>query len=141
MKDVQKYYQLAIEASKIIEWLPEVILSQWQVETAHFTSNNFLKNNNIAGQTWQTYMPLSIKGSARPKGEGGFYIKYANPVDGYVNFIEKNPRYSKVKNFKTAEEQFKEIAKQGWATAPNYAKTLLSVHNSNIKKGIYKIDK
>ncbi|XRG80044.1 hypothetical protein V5E38_06990 [Rossellomorea sp. GAMAL-10_SWC] len=50
MSNTIKYFQYAQEVSKKIGWLPEVIYTQWQVETAHFTSKNFKKNNNIAGQ-------------------------------------------------------------------------------------------
>lgn len=52
-----------------------------------------MNNNNIAGQTWQPYMSEVLRGSARPKVEGGYYIKYADPVIGYVDFIQTNGRY------------------------------------------------
>jgi len=133
-----KYFQYAQEVSKKIGWLPEVIYTQWQVETAHFTSKNFKKNNNIAGQTWYPGLPLSSRGTARPKNEGGYYIKYNDPVQGYVDFILNNPRYSKVKTYKTANEQFEAIAAAGWAADPNYADVLISVNNANIKNGLYK---
>jgi len=133
-----KYLLLAQEASKKIGWLPEVIFTQWQVETAHFTSNNFKKNNNIAGQTWTSGLPVSSKGTARPASEGGYYIKYNDPVQGYVDFILNNPRYSRIKQFQTAEGQFKEIACAGWAVAPNYAEVLISVYHSNLKNGVFK---
>ncbi|QKE72719.1 hypothetical protein HPK19_07805 [Arthrobacter citreus] len=138
MSNTVKYFQLAQEVSKRIGWLTEVIYTQWQVETAHFTSNNFKKNNNIAGQTWYPGLPISMRGTARPKSEGGYYIKYDDPVQGYVDFILSNPRYSKVKTFKTADEQFKAIADAGWAADPNYADLLISVNNANIKNGLYK---
>ncbi|WP_088041056.1 glucosaminidase domain-containing protein [Bacillus sp. EAC] len=138
MSNTVKYLLLAQEASNKIGWLPEVIFTQWQVETAHFTSNNFKKNNNIAGQTWTSGLPKSSRGTARPFSEGGYYIKYNDPVQGYVDFILNNPRYSKVKQFPTAEGQFKEIARAGWAVAPNYAEVLISVYHSNIKNGVFK---
>ncbi|WP_235822208.1 glucosaminidase domain-containing protein [Gottfriedia luciferensis] len=138
MSNTVKYFQLAQEVSKKIGWLPEVIYTQWQVETAHFTSKNFKKNNNIAGQTWYPGLPQSSKGTARPKSEGGYYIKYDDPITGYVDFILSNPRYSKVKTYKTANAQFKAIAAAGWAASPNYADVLISVNNANIRNGLYK---
>jgi murein L,D-transpeptidase YcbB/YkuD len=142
----QIYYLLAIGASKKVGWLPEVIFTQWQVETGHFTSNNFIKNNNIAGQTWTSNLPLSERGSARPKSEGGYYIKYDNPIDGYVNFILNNPRYNKVKTFNTPKDQFREIAYAGWAgntqnDYENYYNLLYAVYQSNLKKGLFIADK
>jgi len=131
----------AKKAAKLIGWFPEVVLTQWMVETGHFKSNNFKKNNNIAGQTWHEGLPESMKGTARPKEEGGYYIKYKDAVDGYVDFVLKNRRYRKVKDGNTVEEQFKLIKQAGWAVDPNYVDTLMSVHLSNIKKDNYHTDK
>lgn len=53
----------------------------------------------------------------------------------HVNFFLKNPRYSKallVKN--NPEKFFEEIAKAGYATAPDYAKQLKAVMQSVIKR-------
>ena len=136
MTDLNYWYKKAIEASEQTGWLPEVIFTQWQVETAHFTSDNFKKNNNLAGQTWYERSKYP-KGTARPKKEGGYYIKYPDAVAGYVDFINNSNRYSKVKTKKTAEAQFKEIARAGWATDKNYADTLIAVHNANMRKGNY----
>ena len=134
------YWEKAKRAALLVHWFPEVILTQWMVETAHFTSNNFKKNNNIAGQTWHKGIPEKMKGSARPRGEGGYYIKYDDPIIGYCDFILKNPRYKDVKNAKSIEDQFKRIAAAGWAADPHYADTLISVHHSNIKKDNYHTD-
>lgn len=146
MSEETKFYKLAIEASKKTGWFPEVIFTQWQVETGHFKSENLRKNNNIAGQTWAKGIHSeSMKGSPRPKAEGGFYIKYSDPVQGYVDFIKKSKRFAKVKDKNCIEEQFKAIAYGGWAgTNQNdykrYFELLLSVHKSNIKKGNYQAD-
>ena len=136
MTDLNYWYKKAIEASEQTGWLPEVIFTQWQVETAHFTSDNFKKNNNLAGQTWYERSKYP-KGTARPKKEGGYYIKYPDAVAGYVDFINNSNRYSKVKTMQTAEAQLEEIARAGWATDKNYADTLIAVHNANMRKGNY----
>jgi hypothetical protein len=139
MANEAKYWILANKAAKAIGWLPETIFTQWAWETAHFTSANLLKNNNIAGQTWTKANPMSIRGTARPANEGGYYIKYSDAAQGYVDFIKKNHRYDGVKNAKTVEAQIDAIAKAGWAADKNYAVGLKSLHQSNIKHGYYKL--
>ena len=124
MRDKSYWWAEAKKAGAIVGWFPTVILAQWQVETGNFSSSNFVNNNNIAGQTWREYMPEFMKGTARPTAEGGYYIKYDDAVDGYVDFIKKNPRYSNVCTMKTEEAQIREIAARGWAVDPMYADTL-----------------
>lgn len=133
-KTEEDYWQLAQQAAEIIHWDPYLILSQWQLETGHFTSNNFIQNNNIAGQTWFEGDPEEMKGTPRPSSEGRYYIKYKDPVEGYVQFIQENPRYNHVKEKPTAEEQAKEIKRAGWATDPVYAESLISLIAKNRAK-------
>jgi hypothetical protein len=129
------WWEKAKEASAIISWFPTVILCQWQLETGNFKSANLLNNNNIAGQTWQPYMGEAMKGTARPANEGGYYIRYADPVDGYVDFIQKNPRYSHVKDASTEEDQIRAIAAAGWAADLEYADKLIDILNGNKAQG------
>jgi hypothetical protein len=139
MANEAKYWILANKAAKQLGWLAETIFTQWSWETAHFTSANLLNNNNIAGQTWTSANPTSMRGTARAEKEGGYYIKYADPVQGYVDFIKKNHRYDGVKNAKSVEAQIDAIAKAGWATDPHYAAGLKSLHQYNIQHGYYKL--
>lgn len=136
MANEAKFWILANQAAKETGWKAETIFTQWQWETAHFTSSNLRNNNNIAGQTWYAGCGLP-KGSARPKNEGGFYIKYSDAAQGYVEFIKKNHRYDDVKLGKTVEEQIDRIAANGWAADKNYAKGLKSVHHANLEKKVY----
>lgn len=139
MANEAKYWILANQAAKELGWLPETIFSQWTWETAHFTSPNLQNNNNIAGQTWYPGCGHD-KGTARPAKEGGYYIKYADAAQGYVEFIKRNiGRYGNVSKQKTVEGQIDQIAKDGWAADKNYANGLKSVHQSNIKKGFYNL--
>ncbi|MBA2943227.1 glucosaminidase domain-containing protein [Paenibacillus sp. CGMCC 1.16610] len=134
-QDISYWWGRAKEASLQVNWLPTVILAQWQLETGHFQSFNFINNNNIAGQTWQSYMPLSMKGTPRPSAEGGFYIRYDDPVIGYVDFIQKNGRYANVKIFETEQGQINEIAARGWAADTEYAEKLMNRLLSNRLQG------
>lgn len=53
----------------------------------------------------------------------------------HVNFFLKNPRYAKALKFKNVPEIFfDEIAKAGYATAPDYAEQLKQVMKSVIKR-------
>lgn len=132
---IDYWWGKAKEASTIIGWFPTVILAQWQHETGHFTSSNFLNNNNIAGQTWRSYMHESMRGTARPAAEGGYYIRYDDPVTGYVDFIQKNGRYANVKLMGTEEQQIQEIAASGWAVDKKYAEKLIARLNGNKLQG------
>ncbi|PGK51556.1 hypothetical protein CN918_27580 [Priestia megaterium] len=127
------YWAYANVAAQQTGWSALFIYSQWQIESAHFTSPNFRNNNNLAGQTWHPGSKYP-KGTARPKSEGGYYIKYPSPVEGYVDFVNSNQRYKHVKEKKTPEEQAKEIAAQGWAANPNYYRDLVIMIKQNRKK-------
>jgi len=67
-----------------------------------------------------------------------WFRKYDTASEGFADhtdFFIKNPRYAKallVKN--NPKEFFEEIAKAGYATAPDYAEQLKSVMNSVIKR-------
>lgn len=128
------YWAFAQRAAKETGWDPVFIYSQWQHETADFTSNVFRKNNNLAGQTWNQNMPASIKGTARPAAEGGHYIRYKDPVEGYVDFVQNNPRYRYVKEKMSAEEQAIEVKRAGWAVDERYAEKLIAKISENRKK-------
>ncbi|MZQ83068.1 hypothetical protein GQF01_13220 [Paenibacillus sp. 5J-6] len=130
-----EWWEKAKEASKQTGWLPTVILAQWQHETGNFASANLMNNNNIAGQTWQPYMSEALRGSARPKVEGGYYIKYADPVIGYVDFIQTNGRYKDVKLQTTEAGQIGAIAAAGWAADKRYAELLMNCLAGNRNQG------
>lgn len=130
MAERPPYYDDAIRAANVIGWDPDVVYAQWRWETGHFTSQNFKQNNNIAGQTWTPSMGESKKGTARPANEGGYYVKYSDPVAGYIEFVQNNNRYANVKNQTTELGQIEEIKRAGWAVDPNYVKGVYGVLES-----------
>jgi glucan-binding YG repeat protein len=137
MANEAKYWILANKAAQQLGWLPQTVFTQWAWETAHFTSANLLNNNNIAGQTWYQNCGHE-KGTPRPKNEGGWYIKYEDAAQGYVEFIKNNiRRYGNVSGAHTVESQIDLIAKDGWAADPHYAIGLKSLHQANLRDGIY----
>ena len=122
------YLTFAVEAGDQLGWDPLLIYSQWRHETGNFTSDVFVQNNNLAGLTWY---PDSGYEKGTPRPEGGHYINYPTPVEGYIDFIERSPRYGQVKTFATAEEQAEEIARAGWAADPHYAEKLKRLIREN----------
>lgn len=67
---------------------PKAILALMQHESRIGTSSVALANNNYGGITWSpTYAknnPGVTKGTPRPANEGGYYVKFATPLDGLM---------------------------------------------------------
>lgn len=65
---------------------------------------------------------------------------YASPDEaalGYVEFIEKNPRYAKALQAQTTDEYIEQVAAAGYATDPNYASKVKGIaHGSRLARGI-----
>jgi flagellum-specific peptidoglycan hydrolase FlgJ len=60
------------------------------------------------------------------------YDSVEDSIKDHLNFLQKNPRYKKngVFNSKNVAEQAAALKRAGYATAPNYAATIVSVYNS-----------
>jgi flagellum-specific peptidoglycan hydrolase FlgJ len=67
-----------------------------------------------------------------------WFMKYdsaAEAFEEHINFFLENPRYKEALKFKMDPDRFfEEIAKAGYATAPNYADQLKAVRKSVIKR-------
>jgi len=67
-----------------------------------------------------------------------WFMKYDSAeeaFDEHIKFFLKNPRYKEALKYKMNPDRFfEEIAKAGYATAPDYAKTLKQVKQSVIKR-------
>jgi len=68
---------------------PYVIASILKQEGNFGASPVSIKNNNPGGTTWNENFPDSMKGTARPESEGGFYVKFKTMQDG-VNYVAEN---------------------------------------------------
>lgn len=68
------------------------------------------------------------------------YNNYRQSVKDYITFLENNSRYRKngVFDAKTPEQEAKALQAAGYATAPNYANTLISIIETN---GLKEYDK
>lgn len=125
MANTDSVSSLAQQAAQQLGWNPTFIANQWALETGNFTSNVWKTDNNPAGIKWYPGMTYGTKGS--PASDGGYYASFSNPVTGYVNFVKNNPRYSNVGNSQDPYTEAQTIAKDGWATDPNYASKVMGV--------------
>ena len=77
-----------VEASSAFKLDPKVMLALMQHESKIGTSTVALANNNFGGITWsESYAknnPHITKGTPRPANEGGYYVKFATPLDGLM---------------------------------------------------------
>lgn len=77
-----------IAAADVYNLDPKIILALMQHESRLGTSTVALANNNFGGITWSpTYAknnPGVTKGTPRPANEGGYYVKFATPLEGLM---------------------------------------------------------
>lgn len=155
---VQRYLKHAEKVEKETGLSKIAILTQGALESgwgAKVKGNNFfgIKWNGVGRkQQIRTKEVLSKKGvpfpvvySVTPTANGKFlydvedyFMLYDTPADSFkdhANFFVRNPRYSKAWEVRGDYNKFfEEIAKAGYATAPNYADVLKSVAKSVIKR-------
>lgn len=133
----EKYYKLADAVTKNSGVYPQTLLAMAIVESRTGDSLLAYKYNNFFG----------IKSAGKWKGASvnlktqefysntpttitdGFRV-YNSVKDGfkdYVNFLKVNPRYKKALKANSYQEQIIEIARAGYATAPNYADIITNV--------------
>ena len=67
----------------------------------------------------------------QPKACFRKYDSVEDSIKDHLNFLQTNSRYAKagVFNSKSISEQAQALKNAGYATAPNYAKTIVSVYN------------
>ncbi|MGG5617032.1 glycoside hydrolase family 73 protein [Myroides odoratimimus] len=104
------------------------------VTTTEYSIYNNLKFPEIISVT-----PVVVKGKNMYKYVvKDYFLVYSTPYDsfkGYYKFLEDNPRYKTALQFKDQPLRFfEEVAKAGYATAPNYADTLKQVYASVVKR-------
>lgn len=126
--------EYAKTASIQLGWDSGLIYAQWVLETGNFTSNVFKTDNNLAGIKFVSTRnnPGASPGSVAD--DGGVYAHYPSVsagVQGYINFIKANPRYSNVKTGKTLVEQATILKNDGWATDPTYVSKVVAIAGGN----------
>lgn len=81
---------LALLAKGVPDLVMRNMLAQFAHETAGFTSNVFIQNNNVGGMKVPVVRKspyIQTAGTAAPSSEGGTYAKYATPVDSALDVL------------------------------------------------------
>lgn len=108
------------------------------VTTSEYSSRINCQPKELGLQSIISVKPVTIGGAIKYKYVGKAYFrKYESPEESFTdhaNFLLKNKRYATALKVKDNAELFVDaIAKAGYATDPNYSKTLRSII-SMIKK-------
>lgn len=121
---------LVAQAALETGWGKSVIKNK-QGESSH---NLFNIKANKAWKGKQTRVStLEFEGGVAKKQMAGFrsYTSYEESFNDYVNFIQRNPRYSKALTVVEKPEKYMhELQRAGYATDPNYAKKVMSIYQS-----------
>jgi hypothetical protein len=127
-------YAYAQQAAKLLNWNPDLVMAQWIHETGHFSSHVFDVDHNLAGIKWAS--SKNNPGATGPgvkANDGGYYAHYPNVaggVEGYVNFVGANPRYSNVSSTQDPRQEATLLHQDGWATDPGYVDKIMAIINS-----------
>lgn len=143
-KDYIAKYWAAMKAAAVgTKVFPIVILGASAVESAWGDSELTTTANNFFGikstDSWEAAGGEFVIRRTREvvKGKTIFidakFRKYKTPEDCFKNYVHfiSGPRYVKagVLTSKTPDEQIKAVASAGYATDPNYAKTIILIMN------------
>ncbi len=119
-----KVLDLAIEVSKAIQAQtgnsPDIGIIAGLIanETARGTSDVFVNDNNPAGITWNENYPMSMRGDARPSGEGGYYVRFPDLSAAAKDLAEvlEQDRYSGFLQSHDASSAFSILHNGGYMT-------------------------
>lgn len=143
----QEIYNLAIEEG-FTPTASKLIVAQARLESTHYSSNVFKKNNNMYGMKY-VGQPLATRGTLAPASErsnqcnqsnvcrdSDHYAKYQSPTDSARDTIQRlykktmgGVTFEQLKNVKDADEFAKLLKKRRYygATESHYANLLKSI--------------
>lgn len=139
---IEQLYPAAQQAAEELGLDPKALLAQAAIETGwgkHMIHNESGQNShNLFGikadRRWQgdRAMVDTIefdKGiAATKKAPFRMYHSFADSMQDYVSFVQKNTRYQEaLKQSQSPQGYFTELQKAGYATDPNYANKIISV--------------
>lgn len=113
-----------------------ILISKLAFESAFFTSNAYLKNNNPGGITWNrnyTRRPGASIGIKRPANEGGNYVNFdtlKNAGKDYLRIISKKGRAGSPIEAQTIPDFVKRLKANGYfaGDTQTYLNGLLSIN-------------
>lgn len=120
---------------------PETVLTQAIVESANGESTLSKQYNNYfgikAGSTWKG-KSVNLRTREVFDGQSTYirdnfrvYNSFYSSVRDLIKFYKKYTRYNFVVDSANVEQQLRFVGMSGYATAPNYGSTLISVYNAN----------
>ncbi len=138
--NINRYSDAVIEGTQGSTLLPSVAMAQMILETG-FMNSNHIKGNNLYGikasgketkfwdGTYVTANTFEIINGVRKDIISKFrqYRSEADSVRDRTEFLKTNARYKNVFTETTPEGQARELQRGGYATAQNYADTLISI--------------
>ncbi len=134
---VKRFYPAAKAAALGTKVLPETIITAAALESGWNKSELSAKYNNFFGhKVNKGYKGKAINLKTKEFIDGKWstpvelFKVYNTPEDSfrdYVRLLTTATRYKNVLAAKTPQQQFIELQKAGYATAPTYAATLTSV--------------
>lgn len=122
----------ALEASKATGVDPRIIIAQGALESNWGKSapgNNLFgikSHGQSGGNTLATNEVINGK-QVRINDSFRAYGSPAESVQGYADFITKNPRYGNFRSAQGLDNQIAELGKSGYATDPNYSNKISSI--------------
>lgn len=136
---VKRFYPAAKAAAIGSKVLPETIITAAALESGWNKSELSAKYNNFFGRKVEKgYKGKAVNLKTKEFIDGKWtapvelFKVYNTPEDSfrdYVKLLTSAPRYKSVLAATTPQQQFVELQKAGYATAPTYATTLTSVLN------------
>ncbi|MFG6591286.1 glycoside hydrolase family 73 protein [Sulfitobacter sp. 1A12157] len=114
---------------------PRLVIAQSAQETGwgkHAPGNNYFgikSHGKSGGNTMATNEVVNGK-TVRINDSFRGYEDMGDSVDGYASFLQENPRYRGMLSAPDLDSQVAELGKSGYATDPNYARSVASIAKS-----------
>lgn len=128
---VQQFMPLAMQASQKTGVDPNIIVAQAALESGWGKS---APNNNYFGIKGEGQtLPTTEVVNGQPVQTQAFFKGFNSPedsVNGYADFINKNPRYAPLKNAQGMDAQLSALQQSGYATDPQYGSKVGSIAKS-----------
>jgi flagellum-specific peptidoglycan hydrolase FlgJ len=136
---VEKYYPMALIATRDSGIFIETLLGQSILETSSGKSLLSSKYNNFFGiKADSSWKGPSVNMKTGEVFDGKkvtinsnfrVYNSFLDSARDYVNFLKKNPRYTKAGVFKAKDykEQIQAIKNAGYATGTNYVSAVVKI--------------